>query len=188
MWHSRTKIDLIIEVWEKLDCESVGAAEIEAIEEAVSGQFGRSAVDSPMQVARLLADEGAVLRHREIMDLWVRRSAEIPYEAEFRNLVKLNSLTEALTTIRNAENLRRKFVSGGDREGERLLREEFIDAKQGVLKKASDRKADDSSRQTKAEIAEWLILWLQSPELFENWIKLRKRSPEFINRFGETLK
>ena len=35
MWQSRTKIDLIIEVWEKLDCESVGAAEIEAIEEAV---------------------------------------------------------------------------------------------------------------------------------------------------------
>lgn len=35
MWNSRTKIDLIIEVWEKLDCESVGAREIEAIETVV---------------------------------------------------------------------------------------------------------------------------------------------------------
>jgi len=32
MWLSRNKNDLIIEVWEKLDCENVGAAEIEAIE------------------------------------------------------------------------------------------------------------------------------------------------------------
>ncbi len=32
MWQSRTKIDLVIEVWEKLDCESVGAKEIEAVE------------------------------------------------------------------------------------------------------------------------------------------------------------
>ena len=32
MWKSRNKTELIIEVWEKLDCEDVGAAEIEAIE------------------------------------------------------------------------------------------------------------------------------------------------------------
>ena len=59
MWQSRTKNDLIIEVWEKLDCENVGAAEIEAIEVVVKEQYGEAAVDSPMIIARLLADEGA---------------------------------------------------------------------------------------------------------------------------------
>ena len=44
MWLSRSKNDLVIEVWEKLDCESIGRAEIEAIEVAVEAEFGKSAV------------------------------------------------------------------------------------------------------------------------------------------------
>ena len=36
----RTKTDLIIEVWERLDCESIGRKEIEAIESAVRERFG----------------------------------------------------------------------------------------------------------------------------------------------------
>jgi hypothetical protein len=58
-WTSRTKRELMIEVWERLDCESVGAAEIEAVMEAVRGRFGEGAVETPARVARLLADEGA---------------------------------------------------------------------------------------------------------------------------------
>jgi hypothetical protein len=34
------------------------------------------------------------------------------------------------------------------------------------------------------EISEWLTIWLQSPELFENWIKLRRDSAEFRKKFG----
>ena len=59
MFEARNKTDLVIEVWEKLDCESVGAKEILAIEEVVLDRFGRSAVESPMVIARILADEGA---------------------------------------------------------------------------------------------------------------------------------
>ena len=70
----------MIEVWERLDCESVGAEEIIAIEKSVLDRFGKSAVDSPMVIARLLADEGAVLRHSEIMELYVERNSDRPYE------------------------------------------------------------------------------------------------------------
>src|SRR6476469_8831554 len=130
MWTSRTKLDLIIEVWEKLDCESVGAAEIEAIEEAVRGRFGEAAVESPMRIARILADEGAALRHSEIMKLWVRRHEDQPHEAEFRNLINTGDLDSAENSIRRAENLRKKFLSEDDKDGIRLLREEVIEAKQ----------------------------------------------------------
>jgi hypothetical protein len=81
MWNARNKNDLIIEVWEKLDCESVGADEIRAIEIAVEDVFGKPAVDPPMMIARLLADEGAELRHSEIMALHVERAEDRPYDA-----------------------------------------------------------------------------------------------------------
>ena len=184
MWVSRTKADLIIEVWEKLDCESVGALEIEAIQEAVNARFGAAAVESPMKIARLLADEGAALRHSEIMELWIKRHADQPYEPEFRNLIKLDTLAAALRSLRHLENLRRKFVSASDDVGIRLLRQEVIEAKAIVLDRSRDPKLDAEARSINTEIAEWLTIWLQSPDVFDNWIKLRRRSSDFKQKFG----
>jgi hypothetical protein len=186
MWQSRTKKDLMIEVWEKLDCESVGASEIEAIEEAVSARFGQDAVESPMSIARLLADEGAVLRHSEIMSLWVERySEEIAEDALTARLIRLESFDEAAKTLQSVENLRRKYKADADRESEKNLRNGLLDAKKELLRSAKDRKLDEQTRRTKAEIAEWVTIWLQSPELFENWIGLRTGSTEFRKLFGE---
>ena len=185
MWQSRTKHDLIIEVWEKLDCENVGAVEIEAIEEAVRGRFGDAAVESPMSIARLLADEGAALRHSEIMDLWVRRFTDQPHEAELRNLIKTTDLDSVERSIRRAENLRKKFVIENDKDGLRQLREEVVDVKSRLQRESRDKKLQMPVRQMDTEMAEWLTLWLQSPEIFDSWIKLRKNSGEFKKRFGE---
>lgn len=185
MWISRNKTDLIIEVWEKLDCESIGRVEIEAIETAVEAEFGRAAVDSPMVIARLLADEGAELRHSEIMDLYVERASDRPYDAALRGLVDMSDLSAALRSIKRAEGLRRKLTIEKDREGLRLLRVDVLEAKQKALDLASKKKAAPSERAAQKEIAEWLTLWLQSPEVFDNWISLRRGSADFKRKFGE---
>ncbi len=51
-WQSRTKHDLMIEVWEHLDCETVGASELEAIAVAVRERFGEGAQESPASFLR----------------------------------------------------------------------------------------------------------------------------------------
>ncbi len=185
MWQSRTKDDLIIEVWEKLDCENVGAREITAIEEAVRARFGKAAVDSPMIIARLLADEGAELRHSEIMQLFVERNAADIYDVVVRNILKLSDLKSAAATIRDLENARRRFTADADKEGLRIIRETAIDGKSEAAAKAADASLDAADRREFAEIAEWLTLWLQSPELFESWVELRRNSAEFKRLFGD---
>ena len=174
----------MIEVWEKLDCESVGSREIEAIETVVRDKYGASAVDSPMRIARLLADEGAELRHAEIMELDVERRLESPYDAVFRNVLKFADFKQALISIRHLDNLRRKFTAAGDREGLRLVRETALKGKNRALMIAGNEKVEEKKRAEKREIAEWFTLWLQSPEVFENWIELRRNSRDFIERFG----
>jgi hypothetical protein len=178
MWKSKNKTDLMIEVWEKLDCESVGAREIESIETVVGDVFGKAAVDSPMIIARLLADEGAELRHSEVMELYIKRASDRPYDAPLRNLLDTTNFASTLKSIRQIENLRRKFAADGDRDGMRLLRQHVIDEKNRL---GSKRVVRPESK----EIAGWLTLWLQSPELFEGWISLRKRSEEFVLQFGD---
>lgn len=185
MWQSRTKKDLIIEVWEKLDCESIGAKEIEAIEIVVREKYGHGAVESPMRIARLLADEGAELRHAEIMELDVLRRMESPYDAIFRNVLKFSDFKQTVISIRQLENLRRKFSAENDKEGLRLVRETALKGKNRALMIAGNDKVEEPKRDEKREIAEWFTLWLQSPEIFEHWISLRQKSAEFKSKFPE---
>ena len=185
-WKSRTKFDLIMEVWEALDCESVGRAELEAIEEAVRGHFGDGAIETPMSLARMLADEGAELRHAEILKLDVERRAEDAYAAPFRNLIKFGSFAESETTLKNLENLRQKFVRENDREGLRRLKAKTVQAKERAQMISKNARVAPEKREEKAEIAEWFKIWLETPQIFASWLALRKSSPYFLERFLST--
>jgi hypothetical protein len=181
-WKSRAKNDLIIEVWEYLDCESIGAKEIFAIEQAVRERFGDGAVDNPMIIARLLADEGAELRHPEIMELFVKYEQSDPYDAMLRGVLKAENLKHTLTSIKNLENFRRKFLGDNDKKGLHRVRELGLRGKNEAIARA---KKDDLSAAESGEIAAWFALWLETPELFDSWVALRTRSPEFREKFGE---
>lgn len=183
MFNSRTKTDLIIEVWEKLDCESVGRGEIEAVETVVREKYGLRAAQSPMIIARLLADEGAELRHAEIMELDVERRLESPYDAMFRNILKFSDFQQTLNSLRQLENLRRKFVAENDREGLRLMSEIALKGKRRAQMIAKNEKVAPGKRAEKQEIVEWFTIWLQNPEIFENWVVLRQNSPDFKKQF-----
>jgi hypothetical protein len=185
-WKSKTKQDLIIEVWEALDCESIGKMEIERIESVVSEQFGFGAVESPMRIARLLADEGAELRHAEILELAVARATTDKYAAAFRNLIKFSDFNQAENTFKNVENLRQKFLRENDREGLRALRGKAQQARERALMIAHNANVKTAKREEKAEIAEWFKIWLETPELFASWLAMRKKSKDFYERFVQT--
>ena len=184
-WKARTKRDLIIEVWERLDCESVGTRELEAIVEVVRGRFGEGAVESPAALARLLADEGAELRHAEVLEMDARWRAADPYEAMFRNVLKFSTFEEAAASIKRLDNLRRQFQRRGDREGLRRVSETVLKGKHRAQMIARNQAVNERKRAEKAEIAEWFTVWLNQPEIFSDWLALRQRAPDFRARFGD---
>ena len=183
-WKARTKRELMIEVWERLDCESVGARELEAVAEAVRGRFGEGAVDSPASVARLLADEGAELRHAEVLELDARWRTADPYEPMFRNVLKFSDFAQAAASIKHLDNLRRQFERRGDREGLRRVRETVLKGKRRAEMIARNAAVNERKRAEKAEIAQWFTVWLNQPEIFDDWLYLRRRSEEFRQKFG----
>ncbi len=184
-WKARTKRDLMIEVWERLDCESVGARELEAVTEAVRERFGEGAVESPASVARVLADEGAELRHAEVLEMDARWRTADPYEAMFRNVLKFSTFDEAAGSIKRLDNLRKQFERKGDREGLRRVQETVLKGKQRAEMISRNPAVNERKRAEKAEMAEWFTVWLNQPEIFEDWLALRRRSKDFRERFGE---
>lgn len=180
-WKSRTKHDLTIEVWEALDCESVGARELEQIQQAIRDRFGEGAVESPAAIARTLADEGAVLRHPEVLDCdtnWrEHRFEEIPEQLSF------NNLADASESIKKLDSLRRKFEQDGDRMGLSRLREAALRFKHDAQVITQARVTEQRVRIEAKEIVQWLTVWLQKPDIFEDWLSLRQRSSEYRKLF-----
>ena len=182
-WKSRTKRDLVIEVWERLDCETVGEDELESIFEAVRGRFGEGALESPASVARMLADEGAELRHAEVLEMDARWRTADPYEAMFRNGLRFADFEQAAASIKRLDNLRRQFERKKDSEGLRRVRETALKGKQRAQMIAGNKSVDVRKRAEKEEIANWFTVWLQTPEIFDDWLALRRRSVEFRRKF-----
>lgn len=183
-WQARTKRDLMIEVWEALDCESVGAAELQAIEQAVRERFGDGAVESHALVARLLADEGAELRHPEVLELDVLQRTSDPYADLFRGVLEIAGLDKAADSIRKLEELRKTFASARDQTGSRRVREMALKCKRSAQTIAESKAVDSRQREEEVEIAEWFTVWLKQPEIFEMWLELRRDTLEFRQRFG----
>ena len=183
VWKSRTKRDLMIEVWEHLDCETVGARELEEIAAAVRERFGKGATDAPAAVARLLADEGAELRHAEVLEADARWRNFDPYEAMFRNVLKFSDFAQATASLKQLDNLRRQFARQEDKDGLRRVRETVLKGKQRAQMIARNPAVNERKRAEKTEIAEWFTVWLQQPEIFADWLELRQRAPDFRARF-----
>lgn len=173
MWESKSKFDLIIEVWEKLDCESVGRAELEAIETVINENFGSLPLDTPMRLARMLADEGAELRHAEIMELDIERRTSKKDLPLLSQPLDFSDKAAALRSIGELEILRRKFDQKKDSAGIRDLRKKAILARDRLQSISVNPNKSVAAKTKAAEIAEWLSIWIQSPDIFESWIKVR---------------
>lgn len=181
-WRARTKHDLIIEVWEALDCESVGARELKQIQKVVGQTFGAGSADSPASIARTLADEGAVLRHPGVLNLdtqWREQELSALISPDELNF---SGLAEAAASIKKLDALRRKFEQNSEQEGR--LREMTLKFKHDALGMSRSKTVERQKRLEAREIAQWLTVWLQSPDIFEDWLSLRRRAPAFMRQFG----
>ncbi|MEP6719166.1 MAG: hypothetical protein ABJB21_08480 [bacterium] len=181
-WQSRTKRDLIIEVWEALDCESVGARELEQIQQVLGEELGLGAVESPGSIARVVADEGAALRHPEVFECdlkWREEKLSVtPQSLDF------SSLKTALESFSEVEIRRQELAEQKDDGGLQRFGELITVARQQSLLIARSKIVSDLLRAEAKEISEWLRVWLVAPELFRDWLDLRMRSAEFQKKFG----
>lgn len=184
-WNARTKQELIIEVWECLDCESVGSRELQQIQQVLLEQFGAGAAASPAAIARTVVDEGAVLRHPEVFECDRSWREENLKKWAFREALNFSDLKAAFASVVKLEERRLLLQSDSDTQGLTDLREVVIALRKDLLLNARSRIIGESQKAQLKEAARWLGVWLQSPELFSDWLDLRRRSPEFKKKFDE---
>jgi|ERR1041385_4266442 hypothetical protein len=165
---NRTRELLIIDAWKPLDKEVVGASELESIRETIVNRFGADV--SPASIARALADYGVRLGHPEILQADVRwRETNVLFTPEDLTLDTLEGATALMDKI---ESLRREL------ENEKLKLEELY---QQVRQFKSELELVPTW--LGQELAQWLTIWLQNPQIFSEWLALRRSTAEFRERF-----
>jgi len=161
-----TKEQFILDVWERLGKELVGASELMLIENAFLEHFGSPT--SPASIARVLADEGARLGHPEILQADARwREKQALFTAEELEFADLKA---AIKLINKIEQLRQQSENV-----ERL--------RQAVRAIKIELDSLAAGKQLAAEVAQWLAVWLQNPPIFAEWLALRQNTAEFRERF-----
>jgi hypothetical protein len=163
----------IIDWWTENGNESAGAAELDQIQQALVEHFGAQGRESPASIARTLADNGARLKHPEVLEADVRwrEREEFPLfaseEISFPNIDAALDWIEKLSAAQNTPDLR-KFV---------------LQVKTELELVAKSMRIALPDRLIALEVAHWLTVWLQNPPIFGDWLALRRESDEFRERF-----
>jgi hypothetical protein len=179
--------EMIIDEWGQLGRAPVDARILVRIQTALGKLLGSDAVPSPAFIARVLADEGAELRHPEVIECDARwrekRVKHSDLNARHDSTAPL-TLKDARTLLQRFEVRRRELSLQNDADELRRLRDAGLNEKAKAQLLARDPSLSESLRQQQQEIGEWFRVWLQTPEIFEDWLDLRQRSQDFRQMFG----
>lgn len=126
---------------------------------------------SPASVARKLADQGAQLVHPDVLNADVRWRSSRLFTAE-----ELNFETPAA-----AVSWMEKLAAEVDPE---RRRQPVLSLKRELELISASSRTSNEDRRLAEEVALWLTIWLQNPQIFADWFGLRRNTAEFRHLFG----
>lgn len=131
-------------------------------------------------VIRVIADAGKPV---VVRDPFAGAGLQEPYRTDLDGLLRYDALTNAESCLMKLSEKLNEYRLRGDQAGVESVRSVGLLGKRRALA-AARRARTDEARAVKSEIAEWFTLWLYDPGSFFHWLELRKRSPNYIEKFG----
>jgi hypothetical protein len=105
---------------------------------------------------------------------------ESPYREELTGILSFSSLAVAEETIKRLEKLRLKYRSLRDKKGVEYCRQIAMLGRRRAELISRNTRVQPQKRKEKKEIVLWFEIWLESPDIFENWLMLRKKTKDYL--------
>lgn len=102
-----------------------------------------------------------------------------PYDRIFEGILSFKRFSDAENTIRRIEGLRRRYLAAGDDKGLEYCRHVALAGRKRAELISRNPRISAAKRLHKKEIAVWFQIWLETPEMFESWLALRKKTEEY---------
>ncbi len=173
---------LILDCWREQRLETAGFRELRRIQNDLRQRIAPSRPPSLSYISAVLREAGARVDYED-------RYADPAIPERYRRLegvLHFHDLRAAEDAIRALDAAWRDYRAASDREGAELARKLMLRGRQRAESLAASLRVDPAKRREKREVASWFAVWLESPDLFFDWLELRKRSDEFREHFAGT--
>lgn len=139
------------------------------------------------QLRDILASEAPAVITDEVWQNLLRRLAPVS-ESYLRDLlrksgvpvnqphagIRQHTFEELEQDLRDMLEIYREACETGNRLRARYCRRQVIAAKDRAKFLAQNRRTEAAKQEEKREMAQWMLVWLENPELFPSWVEARK--------------
>jgi len=178
-----SKKQLILERREQLRLESAGLGELRRVQDELRGRVAPAKAPSLSYIASVLRQAGVRVDYE---DRYADPLIPERYRSRLEGVLHFHDLAAAENAIRGLDAAWRDYRAAGDQEGSGLARKLALRGRQRTESLAANPRVDAGKRREKREIASWFAVWLENPDLFFDWLDLRKRADDFRELFSQT--
>jgi hypothetical protein len=176
---AKTKKEMIAETARQMGIQKWTTAEVDQLRRKLQAEHGEAGKTGNEYVIDVLKNMGLK------MQLTEREEAEERFEEEFEDILHFKTLQDAEVSLTRLDELWRQFTAHEEPAAAQRVLEIGRLGKRRAEMIARNPKVEVKKREEKQEIAEWFRIWLETPDLFFNWLDVRKSSPAFKEKFGE---
>ena len=179
-----SKKQIILGLRHDLGLERAVERDLRRIQTGVRQQLTGKGGTSLSYIASVLREAGVEVDYQ---DRFADPAMEEPYASRLKGLLHFRDLTAAENSLRNLDQIYREYREAADREGTSLIRSIVLKGKERASSLARNHRISPEKRWEKKEVAQWFHVWLESTDLFFDWLELRKQSEEFRNETASSL-
>lgn len=134
------------------------------------------AAESPPAVTEFVWGE-MLLRLAPVSESYLReliRATGLPFDQPFAG-IRQHTFELLEQSLRDMLEVYTKAMAAGNRERGRYCRRQVIGAKDRAKFLAQNSRTTPERKALKQEMAQWMLVWLENPEVFPTWVEARKR-------------
>jgi hypothetical protein len=102
------------------------------------------------------------------------RETALPFEQPYAG-IRQHTFEELEQSLREMLLVYADAMAAGDRQRARYCRRQVIGAKDRARFLVRDRRTPPEKKARKEEMAQWMLVWLENPEVFPAWVEARKQ-------------
>ena len=176
-----SKKRILLDFFQAREKKCIDAADLRAAHDELRRQLGPTDRTSLGYIASILREAGYEVQYE---DRYSDPVMPEPYATRLKGMLEFHDLASTEQSLLRLDVIYREYSSVADRVGKSMV---FALVKKGKLRAqsiAANPRVHARKRQEKQEIANWFRVWLETPDLFADWLELRKSSEQFQDLFG----
>jgi len=103
------------------------------------------------------------------------RATGLPFDQPYSG-IRQHTFEELEQSLLEMLQVYREALGAGDRDRARYCRRQVISAKDRAKWMAVTPRSTPEKRTQKEEMAQWMLVWLENPEVFPAWVDARKKT------------